>query len=330
VDGFFDRILVDPLAQLTLRRLIEAALENFYAFTLVLVRMAGLMTIGPVFGQPVVPGNIRIFLVLSMSLMMMPLLHEQSRIGFRRLDANQDSRLTRDELPEQLHARFDRRLAQTGHLTGDSLTETEFATPARIPSSIIDYARIAVAEFALGLVLGVGVLTILTGLQLAGELIDQQTGIALGEVASPGLDISGSLTGQFFFLTGVTILLLLEPIGGHLMMVSALVETFQTLPIGEATISIPAIELLTSLVHQSLVLGIQVAAPLLATMSLVALTMGFLGHTVPQINVLVIGFPIRASVSLMVLAVSMSGVGRAVVDVLPGVIDNLRHAITFL
>jgi len=313
-----------------MRRLIEAALENFYAFTLVLVRMAGLMTIGPVFGQPVVPGNIRILLVLAMSLLMMPLLHEQSRIGFRRLDANQDSRLTRDELPEQLHARFDRRLAQTGHLTGDSLTETEFAMSAQIPSSILDYARIAVAEFALGLVLGVGVLTILSGLQLAGELIDQQTGISLGEVANPGLEISGSLTGQFFFLTGVTIMLLLEPIGGHLMMVSALVETFQTLPIGEATLSIPAIELLASLVHQSLVLGIQVAAPLLATMSLVALTMGFLGHTVPQINVLVIGFPIRASISLIVLAVAMSGVGRAVVDVIPGVIDNLRHAITFL
>ena len=110
-------------------------------------------------------------------------------------------------------------------------------------------------------------------------------------------------------------------------MVAALVETFQTLPIGEATVSVSAVELLRDLVHQSLVLAVQVAAPLLATMSLVALAMGFLGHTVPQINVLVVGFPIRALTNLLVLSLSMSGVARAVVDVVPKVIDQIRQAL---
>ena len=75
-----------------------------------------------------------------------------------------------------------------------------------------------------------------------------------------------------------------------------------------------AIDLLRDLVHQSLVLGLQIAAPLMAAMSLVALTMGFLGHSVPQINVLVIGFPVRALMSLTVLMASLSGVARLVVD----------------
>jgi len=80
-------------------------------------------------------------------------------------------------------------------------------------------------------------------------------------------------------------------------------------------------------VHQSLVLGVQVAAPLLAAMSLVALTMGFLGHSIPQINVLVIGFPIRVVVSLCVLAMSLSGAARALVDAVPTAIDALYHAL---
>jgi flagellar biosynthetic protein FliR len=158
--------------------------------------------------------------------------------------------------------------------------------------------------------------------------MDQQSGTLLGEVVNPGLDTSGSMTGQLLYLLAVTAFLTLTPVGGHLLMVSGLVETFQTLPVGEAWISTPAIELLRDLVHQSLVLGIQVAAPLLAAMSLVALTMGFLGHTVPQINVLVVGFPVRALVSLLILGLTISGAARAAVDLVPAVIDRLIAAVS--
>jgi flagellar biosynthetic protein FliR len=56
--------------------------------------------------------------------------------------------------------------------------------------------------------------------------------------------------------------------------------------------------------------------------------MGFLGHSVPQIHVLVIGFPIRVLMSLTVLVASLSGVARHVVDVIPRVIDSLQQALT--
>lgn len=305
-------------------------MQNFHAFTLVLVRMSGLMVIGPVFGQPVVPANLRVLLVLTMSLLITPTLGDQSRIAFVRLDDDRNGILTPAEVPEQLEARYETLLAQSGKPAEAGLEQHEFFYTLDLPTNLLDYALTGAGEFALGLVLGLGVLTILTGLQMAGELIDQQTGLSLGEIANPAMEISGSITGQFLFMLGVTLLLVMEPLGGHLLMVSALVETFQTLPVGDAYITASAIDLLRDLVHQSLLLGVQVAAPLLATMSLVALTMGFLGHTVPQINVLVIGFPIRAVVSLLVVSISFSGIGRTVVDMVPTVIDALRHALTAL
>lgn len=315
------------------RLVLGVALQQFYAFTLVVIRMAGLMTIGPVFGQPVVPANVRIFLVLALAVLITPTLHDQSQTGFKRLDGNSDGLLIRDEMPEPLQPHFDRLLDRAGRHDDEALTAAEFhdtVAASEVPSTILDYAWIGVGEFALGLVLGLGVLTIFSGLQLAGELIDQQTGFAMGEIANPGLQIDGSMTGQFLFLLGVTLFLILEPISGHLMIVAALVETFQVLPVGEASITSGTVDLLRDLVHQSLVLGVQVAAPLLATMSLVALTMGFLGHTVPQLNVLVIGFPIRVMVSLLVLALTLSGAARAFVDLVPETIDALRASLTGL
>jgi len=315
---------------MTLRQLLDAAMQQFYTFTLVLVRMAGLMTLGPIFGQRIVPGNIRILLVLSMSFLITPTLHKQTLRGFERLDADENGLLTREEIPENLLPRFEQLLKLDRQNKEDSLTFAEYGRGTRIPSSVLDYVWIGVGEFALGLVLGLGVLTILSGLQLAGELIDQQTGLALAEISNPGLEVSGSITGQLLFLLGTMVLLMLEPIGGHLLMVSALVETFQTLPVGEAYITASTVDLLRDLVHQSLVLGVQVAAPILATMSLVALTLGFLGHSVPQINILVIGFAVRAMVSLLVLTLTISGAARAMVDLVPVVIDELRHSLTSL
>ena len=193
-----------------------------------------------------------------------------------------------------------------------------------MPATILDWAWTGIGEFAFGMVLGLGVLIILSGVQLAGTLIDQQSGLALGGIANPALEISGSLVGQSLFMLAVASLLVIEPTGLHLMMISALVETFQTVPVGEATISPSTVELLSNLVHQSFVLGVQVAAPILATMSLVALAMGFLSRTVPQMNVLAVGFPVRGMVSTLVLCIALTGIGRHVIDTVPQVIDTLR------
>jgi flagellar biosynthesis protein FliR len=322
----------DPLAEFTVRQGFQWAMLNFYTFTLVMMRMSGLMTIGPLFGQPVVPANIRVLIVVSISILVTPTLDNHARLAFRQLDVNEDGRLVRDEVPEHLHDRFDVLLQTYGAPEEFGLTIDQYHYTVEMPTSIAGYGRLILGEFALGFVLGLGVLIVLSGLQMAGQLVDQQSGIAIGDVVNPGLDMSGSISGQHLYLLGVVVFLVMTPadgapMNGHLHIVSALVETFQTLPVGEATISVSSIHLLRDLVHQSLVLAVLVAAPLLAVMSLVALAMGFLGHTVPQINVLIVGFPIRAMVSLFVLAISMSSVGRLVVDMVPRAIDGLQAAL---
>jgi flagellar biosynthesis protein FliR len=291
------------------------------------VRLSGLMIVGPIFGEKLVPSNLRVLLVLALGFLITPAIHDHSRLLFDKLDSNHDGRLTGDEVPEAFRGRYERLCEATGKDETEGLTQSEFQGALRPPRTLLDYAQVAVCELALGFALGLGVFTILTGLILAGDLIDQQTGMSLGQIADPSLNITGSVTGQFLMQFGITVLLVMQPTGYHLTMVSALVSTFQSLPVGEAFVSLPLIDLLRDLVHQSLILGVQVAAPLMASMSLVALTMGFLGHSVPQINVLVVGFPIRAAMSLLVLTSSLTGITRAVIDVVPATIDALVRAV---
>ncbi|HEX6984667.1 MAG TPA: flagellar biosynthetic protein FliR, partial [Planctomycetaceae bacterium] len=296
-----------------------------------MLRVAGLMTVGPLYGNRTIPMRVKALLAIAIAALLTPTLPQAAASGFARFDANADGRVERSEVPALLAERFERRLREVGRQQAGWLRPEEWPAAPPLPTSVLDYAKIGVTEFALGLALGLGVTTLLGGLQLAGELIDQQTGIALSEIFNPGFEeLDGSVTGRFLFLFGTTVFLVMPPLDGHLLLLTALVETFQTLPVAEATLAAPAVDLLSDLVHASLVLGLQVAAPVLAAMSLVALAMGFLGHTVPQVNVFVIGFPIRGAANLAILALTFSGAAGTLVETLSGGIDALRHVLTGL
>src|SRR4029077_2754046 len=204
---------------------------------------------------------------------------------------------------------------QAGKSSDDGLTAEEFHPPLPLPRTLFEYSWLAFVEFAVGIALGLGVMTIVSGLQMAGSLIDAQIGVSMGSVFNPEFETDASLSGELLHQLGLVIFLI---VGGHHLMVSALIDTFQTLPVGYAWISPPAIELLSDLVHQSLVLAVQISAPVMGMMAVVGLAMGFLGHTIPQINVLVVGFPVRTLVGLMVLGLAAPGIAEALAHKLPG------------
>ena len=303
------------------------ALSQFVGFLYILFRVAGLMTVGPLFGNKSIPTTSKALLAGGLALLLTPALTPQSRDAFAKLDTNGDGWVSEAEVPEALLPRFHRRVEAVGN-SELKLRPAEWPAPVPIPQHVLDYARTGLSEFAIGLLLGLAATTILSALQLAGEMIDQQTGIALSEIFNPGFqELDGSVTGRFLMLFGTTLFLVMSPVNGHLLLLDSLLETFSMLPVGEAEISLSAIDLLSRLIHASLVLAIQVAAPILAAMSLVALAMGFLGHTVPQLNVFNFGFPVRALVNLAILALTFSGISETVVEALVETMTSMRFAL---
>lgn len=274
MDSLLSDLPLEALRSPDLGHLLQAATGAFLAFTLVVTRMTGMVVLGPVFGHPHVPIQVRAFLVLALSLVITPVL-----VG------------------------------------------TSFLT-LPVPESLFEYAGLMVVELALGIALGLGVSTIISGLQMAGSLIDQQIGTSLGSVFNPQFQNDSSLSGELLNQLGLAVFLIA---GGHLLMISALIDTFQALPVGYAWVSADLIELLSSFVHQSLVLAVQVSAPVMATMALVGLAIGFLGHSIPQLNVMVVGFPVRTLVGLLLLGLALPATAELLAQVLPGGIEQLRQ-----
>lgn len=325
MDALLNNLPVEALQGPDFSQLLESATGAFVAFILIVTRMSGLVVIAPIFGHPNIPVKIRAFLVLAMSFVITPVLlaNDHART-FRLLDRNEDRLLTRDEVPESLARTLDDLLKKAGKHEGEGLQADEFFVTLPVPQTVIEFAWLALLEFALGIALGLGVLTIVSGLQMAGSLIDQQIGMSLGNVFNPQFQTESSLSGEMLYQLGLVVFLI---VGGHHLVISALIDTFQTMPVGYAWVSSGGIEFLSGLVHQSLVLAVQISAPMMGMMAVVGLAMGFLGHTIPQLNVLAVGFPVRTLIGLLLVGLAIPAITEALARIVPGGILHLRQVL---
>lgn len=192
-------------------------------------------------------------------------------------------------------------------------------------------ARVLI-ESAIGGVLGLGVVAIMAGLRGAGEIIDRQTGWGLAGVLDPSGAGGGPGTTVVTW-TAVAALLVMAPINGHLLLVDSLLGTFDAISpggidaAGGVALAPSAGDLVVRLVHQSLVLTVQVAAPVLAVMLLVSVVIGMVGRALPETNVLVMAMPARVLVGVLLLGVVVTGMGRVMTDAVPGVLDEVRSTL---
>jgi flagellar biosynthetic protein FliR len=323
VDSLLSNLPLDTLRWPDLAHLLNGVTGAFLAFTLVVARMTGMVVLGPVFGHPHVPVKIRALLVLALSLVITSaLIGASHQRTFQTLDRNGDGELTVAEVPQSLASPVARLLEQADKSAFSGLTVEEFFLTLPLPETVVEYAGLMLGEFALGIALGLGVSTIIAGLQMAGSLIDQQIGTSLGSVFNPQFHTDSSLSGELLNQLGLAVFLIA---GGHHLMISALLDTFQAMPVGYAWVSADLVELLSNFVHESLVLAVQVSAPVTATMALVGLATGFLGHSIPQLNVLIVGFPVRTLVGLFLLGLVLPATAESLARALPEDIEQLRQ-----
>lgn len=168
--------------------------------------------------------------------------------------------------------------------------------------SLLEYALLLGGELVIGLTLGLGLAVFFTGIQLAGELAGRISGLLLADVFDPISGESVPVFSQFLLLLGTAVFLLL---GGHRVLVGGLLDTFATVPPGHMPAPAAVAETFVLLVAQSFVLAMRAAAPVVVALLLSTLVLGLLSRTLPQLNILAVGFGFNALVGLAALALTL-------------------------
>ena len=296
MDAFFQQLFDDPWGRLLLSSAAGEGLARAGLFVLVAARLAGLLCVGLFLGRTLLTWQVRIGLIVLLTLVVAPMLPL----------ANE----TTD------HMQF------VGHEDDPAAKSSQTAANSvwQVMASPIDFVVAMLCEIGLGAVLGLGVAVVLSGLKLGGEWLDRHSGLGMGSVLNPELLSEGSASAEMLLLFGIATILLMEPGGGHLLFARTILETFRSLPVGLSSLSPSLIELLGSLMRQSLILGLRVAMPLVVAMSLIDMTLGFASRS-SRWSLLPAAYAARTAAALLILAATWPGIAEAVTTT---VLDSLR------
>jgi len=155
-------------------------------------------------------------------------------------------------------------------------------------------------EFLTGFITGFIVYLAFSIVFFSGQLIDFQIGFAMVNVFDPITQIQVPIVGNLFFLT---LLAMLVQSGGINALLSALFHSYEILPIGGAVIlnNRALMQIFLDLMGSFMVLAIQTALPIMGTIMIIDVSLGLLVKAVPQMNVFVVGMPIKLLVGLVML-----------------------------
>jgi flagellar biosynthetic protein FliR len=190
--------------------------------------------------------------------------------------------------------------------------------PVVLPTTIFGLAIAIGGEIMFGLAMGMILSMIFVAAQWAGEIIGQQMGLNLGETFDPQFGTHGSMIGDvYYFLT----LMIFIAIDGDRAMIRGVHDSFAALPLLSVGINRPIFSVMVGLFGGATTLAMQLAAPVLVTMLVVDLVLGFVGKTVPQLNVMTAGLAMRSLIGTAVIIVGLSLTSAAIRDAL---VDAMR------
>ncbi|MHA7812427.1 MAG: flagellar biosynthetic protein FliR [Phycisphaerales bacterium] len=199
-----------------------------------------------------------------------------------------------------------------------------FVPPAAIPESftLAQLVPLVFSELFVGIILGLIMGIPMVAIQMGGYMMGYQMGLSLAESFNPELDTNSSVVGQLLFYLAIFIYI---GIGGFEIMFVTIADSFHHIGSGTFAIADTPLTLLLEVINSGFELALRVASPILGVISMLLIAMGFIMKTMPQINIMSIGFSIQIITGLATLMVLIGIIGVVTGDEMLRVLDLLQQ-----
>ena len=179
-------------------------------------------------------------------------------------------------------------------------------------------AGAVVQQVGIGLAMGFAGRLVFAAVELAGEIIGLQMGLNFASFFDPASNAQVSAVARFF---GNISMLLFVVINGHLMVLMAVVKSFDSFPVGgnflQAIGQMRLHELGASLFSSAL----WIALPMIALLLFVNLTLGIISRVAPQMNIYAVGFPVTLTVGMLGITATLPMLEQPMLALLQQSID---------
>jgi flagellar biosynthetic protein FliR len=180
---------------------------------------------------------------------------------------------------------------------------------------------LSIREALFGLALGYVTLLIFTALEIAGQLVDFQAGFSMAQTIDPSTGINAAHYGRFYYWMGICVFFLLDM---HHVVISTLIRSFEYVPLGEITFVGLTTNAILRIFSNIFELAVNLAVPLVLVVLVIDVVLGIVSRTIPQINVLMLGMPIKAMASYIAMLLSISWYLNRIGSILSLIPEYLR------
>jgi flagellar biosynthetic protein FliR len=194
------------------------------------------------------------------------------------------------------------------------------ALPAADPMSLAGLL-ILVQEMLIGLAMGFSIRIIFAAVEMAGEISSLTMGLGFATFFDPTTQGRSSAISQFLSLVATMAFL---AVNAHLVLLSALVESFSTLPVSGLPVYGGGFKQLADWGGKIFSTGVQLSLPIVAALLMTNVALGILTRAAPQLNLFGIGFPITLGVGLLVIAMTLPYLGTPVQNLFLDGIERVR------
>lgn len=173
------------------------------------------------------------------------------------------------------------------------------ASLPEMPAIALDSSQaflVVLQQVLIGVTLGFAARIVFAAIEFAGELVGLQMGLNYAGFFDPTSGSQGNAVGSFF---GITVSWLFIIINGHLLLIMALVQSFNAFPVGPEPFAF--LRALQPQVWGAEVfkLGLWIALPMITMLLFVNLVLGVISRVSQQMNIFAIGFPVTLGVGLL-------------------------------
>ncbi|MGN9165570.1 flagellar biosynthetic protein FliR [Tissierellaceae bacterium HCP3S3_D8] len=191
-----------------------------------------------------------------------------------------------------------------------------------IIEDILHFAILVVKEVLFGLAIGYVVQLIYGIIEIAGQLIDFQVGFSMASVYDPIMGKNMSNYGKMYYWLSICVFFLLDM---HHKIIDTLIKSFTYVPIASVGFEGFGVLSVITLFSKIFELALNLAAPMIIVVLLTDVVLGIISKTVPQINVLMLGMPLKSMISftltMIMLSWLMNSIGNRL-GLIPGYLEN--------
>lgn len=194
-------------------------------------------------------------------------------------------------------------------------------------SNNYDLFLYAASEITTGLILAFIVNIFFNLVRYAGQLVDLQAGFSFINVLDPSLGANSTLVENLFYWFSLITFFNMD---GHHLLIKEIVNSFSVIHIGKLILFQETAKEVINIFISLMGISVKIAFPILLVLLITDLTMALVARTVPQINVMILGFPIKLAVCFITITLGLPLLAKIISSFSVSIVDILHNFYKFI